>query len=233
MEDIIYEHDYAEEKKAILDFTDTETSRAAWDYTMNAEVMRAIGQRFRELPHIIIPQNKLIFEECEQRLDKMALLFGGRIRSVISYETFDAHIYLDLPFFEFNGAEQETLKYIADNAHSITIIPTDEGRVRLSVRVDYFEDIGDKDAIINEEIMKHPELVELLEKRHQEEKELILNDPQLYSVLERAAEGTDMTPEEWLDFLETVLHEHPEAFAELLEDGIKKRREKAKTEGEE
>ena len=230
MEDIIYEHDYAEEKKMMLDFEDTESSRAAWDYTKNAEVMQAIGQRFRELPHIIIPQYKLIFEECEQLLDKMALFHGGRIRSVISYETFDAHIYLDLPFFEFYGEEQETLKYIANNAHSVTIVPSEDGRIRLSVRVDYFEDIGDKDAIIQEEIMKHPKLVELLTKRHEEEKDRILSDPQLYSVLERASEGTDMTPEEWLDFLETVLHEHPEAFMELLEENLKQRRKDEKCE---
>jgi len=229
MEDIIYEHDYTEEKQMMLDFEDTETSRAAWNYAMNAEVMKAIGQRLRELPHIIIPQNKLIFEECEQRLDKMALFHGGRIRSIISYETFDAHIYLDLPFFEFHGEEQETLKYIANNAHSVTIVPSEDGRIRLSVRVDYFEDIGDTDAIIHEEIMKHPQLVELLTQQHDEEKDRILSDPQLYSVLERAAEGTDMTPEEWLDFLETVLHEHPEAFMELLEDNLKQRRKATKS----
>ena len=38
-----------------------------------------------------------------------------------------------------------------------------------------------------------------------------------------------MTPEEWLDFLETVLHEHPEAFMELLEDNLKQRREATKS----
>lgn len=63
--------------------------------------MKRIGERFRELPHIIIPQNKEIFEECEQKLDRFAFLHGGKIRSIVSYESFESHIYVELPFLSF------------------------------------------------------------------------------------------------------------------------------------
>ena len=106
MENIIYERDYSQE---VMDFrkkTYTQSSADAWDFVVNKEIMKSIGERFRELPHIIIPQNKLLFEECEKKLDRFAFLHAGKIRSVVSYENFDAHIYVELPFFEFHGAER-------------------------------------------------------------------------------------------------------------------------------
>mgnify|MGYP003434412410 FL=1 len=101
MDNIIYERDYSQE---VMDFrkkTYTQSSADAWDFVVNKEIMKSIGERFRELPHIIIPQNKLLFEECEKKLDRFAFLHGGKIRSVVSYENFDAHIYVELPFFVF------------------------------------------------------------------------------------------------------------------------------------
>ena len=234
MEDIIYEHDYSVEVKAVLEQTYTESHEEAWRYTVNEGVMQAIGQRFRELPHIIIPQNKIIFEECEKLLDYLAFCKGGRIRSVISYETFDAYIYLDLPFFEFNGESLETLKYIVNNAHSVNFVPSDdEKRMRLSVRVNYFEDIGDKDAIIHEEIMKHPELVDLMAKSHEEELLAVLDDPRFRANIEAAAAEIGMTAEEWLIYMDRAAEEHPEILQEFLYEGLTKRRQKVKGETEE
>ena len=79
------------------------------------------------MPHVIIPKNKEIFEECERRLDRFAFLHAGKIRSVISYENLDAHIYVELPFFEFHGEDFDVLKYLADNMDMVHFYTTDEG----------------------------------------------------------------------------------------------------------
>lgn len=67
---------------------------------------------------------------------------------------------------------------------------TEEGWIRLSVSLEYFYDAGDKDAIITEEVLKHPELVDMMGSREDEEKEIVMNNPKLRAVIEKLAEGT-------------------------------------------
>ena len=128
------------------------------------EIIKSIGERFRELPHIIIPQNKLLFEECEKKLDRFTFLHGGKIRSVVSYENFDAHIYVELPFFEFHGEDLELLRFITNSMDMVHFYTTEGGGIRLSVSLEYFYDAGDKDAIIAEEVSKHPKLLDIMNK---------------------------------------------------------------------
>lgn len=66
MGSIIYERDYTQEVKEIRNKTYTKSSADAWDYIVENGIMKRIGELFRELPHIIIPQNKDTFEECEK-----------------------------------------------------------------------------------------------------------------------------------------------------------------------
>ena len=80
MENIIYERDYTQEVREIRDKTYTQSSADAWDYIVENGIMKKIGERFRELPHVIIPQNKEIFEECEKKLDRFAFLHGNAHR---------------------------------------------------------------------------------------------------------------------------------------------------------
>lgn len=231
LQDVIYEHDYADQVKQLREMSHTEVGEQAWNYAVDEGVMKTIGERFRALPHIIIPRNKEIFEKCEKLLDRMAFHRGGHIKSVISYDSFDAYIYLELPFFEFYGESMETLRYISDNVRSVTITPSKNNHIRISVRVNYFEDIGDKDAIIDEEVGSHPELVDMLVRKREEEKALIFNNPELYAMIEQGAEGTGMTPEEWYDYMETMLEKHPEILDKFIEEGLNKKREKIKKEG--
>lgn len=93
---------------------------------------------------------------------------------------------------------------------------TEEGWIRLSVSLEYFYDAGDKDAIITEEVLKHPELVDMMESREDEEKEIVMNDPKLRAVIEKLAEGTGLSPEEYYDQFDTMLKEHPEIFEETI-----------------
>ena len=216
MENVIYERDYSQEVEKIREKTYTKSSADAWDYIMDNGIMRKIGERFRDLPHIIIPQNKEIFEECEKKLDRFSFLHAGKIRSVVSYESFEAHIYVELPFFEFHGEDLELIRYITQQMDMIHFYTTKEGWIRLSVSLEYFYDAGDKDAIIAEEVAKHPELVDLLGSREDEEKETVMNDPQLRVIIEQLAAGTGLTPEEYYDQFNAIVREHPEIFEKLF-----------------
>lgn len=228
MENVIYERDYSQEVEKNREKTYTKSSADAWDYIMENGIMKKIGERFRDLPHIIIPQNKEIFEECEKKLDRFAFLHAGKIRSVVSYESFEAHIYVELPFFEFHGEDLELIRYITQKMDMIHFYTTEEGWIRLSVSLEYFFDAGDKDAIIAEEVAKHPELVDLMGSREDEEKEIVMNDPQLRTIIEQLAEGTGLTPEEYYDQFDAMLKNNPKLFEDILSMGLDNQREKYK-----
>ena len=226
MENVIYERDYTQEVREIRDKTYTQSSADAWGYILENEIMKKIGERFRELPHIIIPQNKEIFEECEKRLDRFALMHAGKIRSVVSYETFEAHIYVELPFFEFHGEDLELIRYITNNMDMVHFYTTEEGWIRLSVSLEYFYDAGDKDAIITEEVLKHPKLVDMMERREEEEKDIIMNDPKLRAVIEKLAEGSGFSPEEYYDQFEAMIKDHPEILEDIISRSFDNQRKK-------
>ena len=107
---------------------------------------------------------------------------------------------------------------------------TDSGGIRLSVSLEYFYDAGDKDAIIAEEVSKHPELVDMMGKREDEEKEIVMNDPQLRAIIEKLAEGTGLSPEEYYDQFDAMLKEHPEIFEDVLSMGLENQRKRHKKE---
>ena len=224
MENIIYDRDYTQEVKEVRDKTYTKSSANAWDYIVENGIMKKIGERFRELPHIIIPQNKDTFEECEKKLDRFAFLHAGKIRSVVSYESFEAHIYVELPFFEFHGEDLELIRYITQQMDMIHFYTTEEGWIRLSVSLEYFYDAGDKDAIIAEEVAIHPKLVDLLGSREDEEKETVMNDPQLRAIIEQLAASTGLTPEEYYDQLDAIIKEDPTIFEMLLSKALEEQR---------
>jgi hypothetical protein len=60
----------------------------------------------------------------------------------------------------------------------------------------------------------------------QEEKEIVMNDPQLRAIIEKLAEGTGLSPEEYYDQFDVMLKEYPEIFDELLNKGLDDQRRK-------
>ena len=228
MENIIYERDYTQEVKEVRDKTYTKSSANAWDYIVENGIMKRIGERFRELPHIIIPQNKDTFEECEKKIDRFAFLHAGKIRSVVSYESFEAHIYVDLPFFEFHGEDLELIRFITQNMDMVHFYPTEDGGIRVSVSLEYFYDVGDKDAIIGEEVAKHPELIEMMFDSKTEEKEIVMNDPKLRAVIEQCADGTGLSLEEYYNCFDVLLNEDPDVVQEIVKTSLESSRNEVK-----
>jgi arsenate reductase-like glutaredoxin family protein len=91
---------------------------------------------------------------------------------------------------------------------------------------DYFEDIGDIDAIIEEEVEKRPDLCDALVESHNSEVETILSNPMLVSMLEPEAEKLGITVEEYVVKLNQMIKEHPKEFAELIDAKLRNRHKK-------
>lgn len=173
----------------------------------------------------LVPHEISSYDDCLVKLELYAAKIGGRIRGVVSYETFDAYIYLDLPFHEFTPDRMDDLRFIANNARSVCFSTIEDDMIRLSVRFSYFENIGDVDAIIEEELKKHPELCEKLEDTKDDEVEQILANPLLVAMIEPQAEKAGMTVEYYVRLIDTMLHARPEIFMDLLNKTLKDRHE--------
>ena len=228
-----YKQDYRRQRQEYHRMMDGAGHGEAFDLIKELGIMSDIDKRFLALPHVINPAIKLAYDKCLLMLDSWAMLKGGRIKGEVSYEHFDAVITVIFPFFEFlEGSSIEYLRFLTMYARNVTFQPTDDGNIELRVYFDYFEDIGDKDAIIEEEIQKHPELVEALNASADKERTMILEDPTMYAFLAKAAESIGVTPEEYLDRFEDVWEENPMVIMELLHNELRKKNE-TKTENDE
>ena len=81
--------------------------------------------------------------------DKLARQFGGHIQGIIK-EGDCAKIHLTLPFIEFCTEEElRFLKDISIMAKNVTFEPASDKMVRMSLRIDYFqEDVEFEDFIV-------------------------------------------------------------------------------------
>ena len=225
--DIVYEHDYREEQRIFTASTFSDKQKRAQQLSVETGIYKAIDERIRLLPHIINPVNKDAYEKCLVMLEKYAARWGGYIKGVVSYETYDAHIFLDLPFHEFSDKHSlNDLTYIAEHARYVCVSTIEDNWVRLTLRFNYFEKIGDVDAIIDEELKKRPELCDALNEAHESEAERILSDPLLVAMIEPQAERNGMTVEEYVYTLDDMIENHPKEFAEWLDKQIKKEHDK-------
>jgi hypothetical protein len=65
---------------------------------------------------------------------------------------------------------------------------------------------------------------------HDEEKEIVMNDPKLRAFIEKHAEGTGLSPEEYYDHFDAMLKEHPKILDEILEKGLRDQRKRFENE---
>ena len=220
--DIIYERDYREVHKIMSARTFTEEKEEAFQLTLQSGVYKSIGERIYELPHVLNPIKKAAYEKCLVVLEKYAAQWGGYIKGTVSYQSYDASIELDLPFHEFIETENmDDLRFIAKNARYVVFTPIEDGRIKMVLRFDYFEEVGDVETIIEEELQKRPDLCEALQKSHDSEVEQILSDPMMIALIEPQAEKAGMTVEEYVLTINKWLEEYPEQFMDFLNKQLK------------
>ena len=102
MKNEIYEADYRRREER-SEFPN------AFDDAVMTGFFKAYGDIMRSIPKMIVPQDKKNYEELLLKLDALAKRRHGSIRGVVSYERWDSHIYVTLPFFEFSDQEEHKL----------------------------------------------------------------------------------------------------------------------------
>ena len=229
--DIVYERDYRELHKIMTSQTYTEEKEEAFMESLKSGVYKSIDERIRELPHVLNPVKKAAYDKCLAILERYAARWGGYIKGVVSYKSYDASIELDLPFHEFIERDNmDDLVFIAQNARYVVFSPLEDGRVQMVLRFNYFEEVGDVEAIIEEELQKRPDLCETLNKSHNSEIEQILSNPYMVAMIEPQAERNGMTVEEYVLYINKMIEEYPEKFAEFLNEELKKKHDKLSNE---
>ena len=136
-----------------------------------------------------------------------------------------------MPFHEFIERDNmDDLVFIAQNARYVVFSPFEEDRVQMVLRFNYFEEVGDVEAIIEEELQKRPDLCEALNKSHNSEIEQILSNPYMVAMIEPQAERNGMSVEEYVLYINRMIEEYPEQFAEFLNEELKKKHDKLSNE---
>ena len=161
---------------------------------------RVYDELMKSMPKYINETDRQNYEELLHKLDAFARRKGGKIKGIISYEHWDAHIYITLPFFEFvHKDEKELLNDLETKAHSLTFTVTDDGKIQLSVMINYFDEIGDKDALFSQAIDGNDELIEAITANIEQRKQKIIEHPLMGKIIETAAHNLGITAKEYLD----------------------------------
>lgn len=223
----IYEKDYSAERKAYHAMRTEYGSEDAYDLIKSRGIMTAIDRRFLELPHVINPSKKNAYDKCLQLLDSWAMLKGARIRGTVDYVHFDAHIEIVSPFFEFfEDRTFDYLRFLMSEARNITFCPTDEGEIEMRACFNYFDDIGDKEKIIEEEISKHADVVDALNEAANIDRKIIMSDPVMSAFITQAANEIGITADEYFDRFEEIMNEDPMVVLNLLHHEFRKKEER-------
>ena len=193
MNNEIYEADYRrrEEPAEIPD---------ALEIAAKTGFFKTYSDIMRRLPKVIVPQDKMHYEDLLLKLDAFAKRRHGSIRGVVSYDHWDSHIYVTLPFFEFSDKEEH--KLLADlesKAHTVTFTVTEDGMIQLAVMINYFDEIGDTDDVFGMALDGNEELTEALIQSMENRRRSIIDHPVVGNLIERAAHHMGITVDEYMD----------------------------------
>ena len=216
MKNEIFEADYTQEKR----ITDG-TSNRIFETAVECGFFKRYTEIMHSIPKYIVQKDKEAYESLLPKLDALAKRHGGKIKGIVSYERWDSHIYVTLPFFEFSSDEElALLRELNEKAHSLTFT-VEDGMIRLSVMINYFNEVGDVEHVFDRAMEESGELMDVIMQDVNERKERLLNHPQISPVLERAAMNAGLTPDEYVDRCLADMDDDPDEqmriFAELLE----------------
>lgn len=140
MENFVFKKGYSKEDDCI-DEKDV-TSEDIVPSSIVREYIKFHNLFMRRLPKIVVKKDKETFERVVPKLDKFAKIFNGSIEATVDYEKWDSHIVMTLPFFEIvRDEERELFLDILKNSHGFNITTTEDGKVRIYILINYFEEI--------------------------------------------------------------------------------------------
>ena len=214
MENEIFERDYrGTENKETL----SPNQQKIWEYAVESGLFKAYDDAIRKMPKYIVQKDKEAYEHLLSRLDIYARRKHGKIKGIVDYDKYECHIYVYLLFFDVCRSEDfALLSYMAERTHNITIEASEDGGIRLSIRINYFDEVENSKYVFTDCIMKDKKLVAMLMEEHQNEKERILSDPELSERLEKKGKEMGMTAEEYYDWIEEFFTSHPKDIMETI-----------------
>lgn len=221
MENIVYKRDYKEAKAARDKQHRNDIPSQVFDYLITSDALATMNDAYTEMPRVINDGHKAAYERILNALDRIANTFGGKIEGVVDYQNWEASIFVVLPFVEFSSVDElALLKDIASNSQTVTFTVTPEGNVRMKMLIDYFDIIGNVDAMLEEEILNNPNLVAMLEEADRSEKRRLMTNPQIAIMVRLGAESMGISEEEYLDKIVKFLRNPPEGFMEKIQQWV-------------
>ena len=221
MENIVYKRDYKEVKAARDKQHRNDIPSQVFDYLITSDAIKDMNDAYAEMPRVINDGHKAAYERILNALDQIANTFGGQIEGVVDYQNWEASIFVVLPFVEFSSVDElALLKDIASNSQTVTFTVTPEGKVRMKMLIDYFDIVGNVDAMLEEEILNNPKLVAMLEEADQAEKQRLMANPQIAIIVRLGAESLGISEAEYLDKVVKFLRNPPEGFFEKIQRWI-------------
>ena len=146
------------------------------------------------IPKVIVPEDKANYEYLLEKCDIFAQRNFGRIHGVVDYTHWDAHIDLIVPMLEFCDPEDMALlKDIGEKAHYLTVDLVEDGRYRVHIRINYFQElITDEyeEYLKIKTLQENEKLAEMLEPDLTPEQEALLEVTQ--GILDRFDEETSV-----------------------------------------
>ena len=227
MENIVYKRDYKEAKAARDKQNRNDIPSQVFDYLITSSALNTMNDAYAEMPRVINDGHKAAYERILNALDQIANTFGGQIEGVVDYQNWEASIFVVLPFVEFSSVDElSLLKDIASNSQTVTFTVTPEGGVRMKMLIDYFDIVGNVDAMLEEEIRNNPKLVAMLEEADRTEKQRLMTNPQIAIIVRLGAESMGISEEEYLDKVVKFLRNPPEGFLDKIRQWIEDHKEK-------
>lgn len=221
MENIVYKRDYKEAKAARDKQHRNDIPSQVFDYLITSDALATMNDAYTEMPRVINDGHKAAYERILNALDRIANTFGGKIEGVVDYQNWEASIFVVLPFVEFSSVDElALLKDIASNSQTVTFTVTPEGNVRMKMLIDYFDIVGNVDAMLEEEILNNPNLVAMLEEADRSEKRRLMTNPQIAIMARLGAESMGISEEEYLDKIVKFLRNPPEGFMEKIQQWV-------------
>lgn len=159
MDDIIFERDYHEEHEQQ---NKNNPAFQIYDRAVNGTFFKDFNDAMDTIPKIIVPEDKANYEYLLNRCDELAHRLGGKVRGIVDFHHWSANIDVTLPFFEFGSPDElEFMKEISEKADYVLFEPEKDGKMRMHIMVNYFEDLMTEehkgylryDAIMNDPVL--------------------------------------------------------------------------------
>lgn len=221
MENIVFERDYR--KKTTDKNIDTISEQTdIFDYAVESGFFKSYSDTMKKKPKYIVQKEKKAYENLLHRLDAYTKESQGKIKGVVDYEHYDAHIIVELPHFEFCTPEEfAMLSDIAANTHNVTFSASENGGIILYIMIGYFDEIEDTKDVLAECIIKDEKLVDMLTEQYTKEKQYVLSDPQLAEYLEKSGEEMGMTPEDVYDWFNEIYNSNSQKVTGIIFSHLK------------